>query len=300
MAVVSSALDELLLWARGTGLELVLIVTGSILVARTISWYGARWIARVDPEGADTENLVRSEDSKRQHALIQLLTWVLVVVVYVLGGISVVTTIGISLTAVVPAATVAGVAIGFGAQRIVQDLLAGFFIFAERQYGYGDLIRIAVLGVAQPVLGTVDEVSLRTTTVRTPAGEVVITPNGQIVQMTNLSRGWARTVIDVPVPISVDVTHVNDVLRAVGRAAYEDEELRPLLLDVPTVMGVESMEVDQFHVRVVARTQPGKQFIVGRALRELITREFLAEGIGVPADLTTTELAGDEKGRRDE
>ncbi|MFC6152545.1 mechanosensitive ion channel family protein [Nocardioides yefusunii] len=289
---MSTALDDISYWARGTGLEIVLLVTGAVLLARFVAWYGARWIERVDPEDAETENLVRSEDAKRQHALIQLLTWVLVVVVYVLAGITLIQTLGFSLTAIVPAATVAGVAIGFGAQRIVQDLLAGFFIFAERQYGYGDLIRIAVLGVSQPVLGTVDEVSLRTTTVRTPAGEVVITPNGQIVQMTNLSRGWARTVIDVPVPSTVDVTHVSDVLRAVGRAAYDDEELRPLLLDVPTVMGVESMEVDQFQVRVVARTQPGKQFVVGRAVRELIAREFLAEGIGTAAQVNDEGTAG--------
>lgn len=272
-------------WARGDGLEVVLLVTGSVLVARFVAWYGNRWIERV--ERSETDDIVRSEDAKRQHALIQLLTWVVVVLVYVLACVAVIQTLGFSLTAIVPAATVAGVAIGFGAQRIVQDLLAGFFIFAERQYGYGDLIRIAVLGVSEPVLGTVDEVSLRTTVVRTPAGEVVITPNGQIVQMTNLSRGWARALIDVPVPLTADVNRVNEVLRGVGEAAFADEELRPLLLDMPAVMGVESMEVDQFKVRVVARTLPGKQFIVGRTLRSMVTRAFLAEGIGVSAQLST-------------
>ncbi len=289
---VEPVLSDLSHWARGTGLELVLLVTGSVLLARFISWYGARWIERVDPSHQDVENLVRTEDAKRKHAVIQVLIWVMVVVVYVTTAVMIIQTLGISLSAVVPAATVAGVAIGFGAQRIVQDLLAGFFIFAERQYGYGDLIRIAVLGVGEPVLGTVDEVSLRTTTVRTPAGEVVTTPNGQIVQMTNLSRGWARAVIDVPVPVTVDINHVDEVLRGVGQAAFERPDLRPLLLDVPAVMGVESMEVDQFKVRMVARTQPGRQFIVGRSIRAMITRVFLAEGISVSAQLSTSEPSG--------
>ena len=289
---MESVLADLSDWARGTGLQVVLLVSGSVLLARFVSWYGARWIERVDPSHHEDENLVRTEDAKRKHAVIQVLIWVTVVGVYVVAGVRIVQVLGVSLNAIVPAATVAGVAIGFGAQRIVQDLLAGFFIFAERQYGYGDLIRIAVLGVGDPVLGTVDEVSLRTTTVRTPAGEVVTTPNGQIVQMTNLSRGWARAVIDVPVPVTVDINHVDEVLRGVGRAAYERPDLRPLLLDVPAVMGVESIEVDQFKVRMVARTQPGRQFVVGRSIRAMITQVFLAEGISVSAQLSTGEPSG--------
>ncbi len=283
----TSAVSDLGLWARREGLEIVMLVTGSVLVARTVTWGAARLTERVDVGEAGTDALVRSEEAKRRHAVIQVLSWVTVVLVYVLAGVRVIQALGFSLTAIVPAATVAGVALGFGAQRIVQDLLAGFFLFTERQYGYGDLIRIAVVGVPVPVVGTVEEVSLRTTTVRTTSGEVVITPNGQIVQTTNLSRGWARAVIDVPVPVTVDVNRVTDVLREVGKAAYADEDLRPLLLDKPAVMGVESIEVDQFQVRVVARTLPGKQFEVGRTLRAMITRELLAEGIRLSAQLAT-------------
>lgn len=296
MAAVSAeettALSELVLWLRREGLQIVMLTTGSVLVARTVTWGAARWTARIERREPDTDSLVRSEEAKRNHAVIQLLAWVAVVGVYVVAGLLVLQAFGVSLSAIVPAATVAGVALGFGAQRIVQDLLAGFFLFTERQYGYGDLIRLEALGVATAVIGTVEEFSLRTTTVRTPAGEVVITPNGQIVQTTNLSRGWARAVIDVPIPVTVDVTHVTEILRAVGAAAYDDETLRPLLLDVPSVMGVESIEVDLFKVRVVARTLPGKQFAVGRTLRAMITRQLLAEGIRTSAQLATGDPTG--------
>ncbi|WP_319804472.1 mechanosensitive ion channel family protein [Nocardioides malaquae] len=288
----TSAFSELLLWVRREGLEIVMLLTGSVLVARLVTWSATRWTGRIERKEPDTGNLVRSEEAKRNHALIQLLAWVAVVGVYIVAALLVLQALGVSLSAVVPAATVAGVALGFGAQRIVQDLLAGFFLFAERQYGYGDLIRLEALGVGTPVIGTVEEFSLRTTTVRTPEGEVVITPNGQVIQTTNLSRGWARAVIDVPLPVTVDVNHVTDVLRDVGQAAYEDERLRALLLDVPTVMGVESIEVDQFKVRVVARTLPGKQFAVGRTLRAMITRQLLAEGIRTSAQLATGEPTG--------
>lgn len=290
--VENSAFAELLLWARREGLEILMLVTGSVLLARAVTWSAGRWTSRIERREPDTESLVRSEEAKRNHALIQLFAWIVVVGIYVVAVLLILSKFGVALSAIVPAATVAGVALGFGAQRIVQDLLAGFFLFTERQYGYGDLIRIEALGVGTPVIGTVEEFSLRTTTLRTPAGEVVITPNGQIVQTTNLSRGWARAVIDVPVPATADITHVSEVLRAVGTAAYEDEKLRPLLLDVPTVMGVESLDLDQFQVRVVARTQPGKQFAVGRTLRAMITRQLRTEGIRTSAQLATSDPTG--------
>jgi small conductance mechanosensitive channel len=144
-------------------------------------------------------------------------------------------------------------------------------------------------GVPTPALGTVEEVTLRITRIRTADGEVVVTPNGEIVQVTNLSRDWARAVIDVPIPATVDVNHVSAILRQVGLDAFEDEELKPLLLDAPSVMGVESMDVAQFQIRVVARTLPGKQFDVGRALRVRIAAALLREGIVVPTGLDTAE-----------
>ena len=288
----TAVFSDLSVWLRREGLEIVMLVTGSVLLARFVAWSADHLTTRIDAVEADGDNLVRSEDAKRKHALTQVLSWVIVVVIYVLAGVSIVQSLGFSLSAIVPAATVAGVALGFGAQRIVQDLLAGFFLFAERQYGYGDLVRIAATGVSVPVIGTVEEVSLRTTTVRTAAGEVVITPNGQIVQTTNLSRGWARAVIDVPVPVTVDVNRVNEILRDVGVTAFRDPELKPFLLDKPTVMGVESIDLEQFQVRVVARTLPGKQFDVSRILRGMITRALLDEGIRLSPQVVTGEPTG--------
>ena len=184
-------------------------------------------------------------------------------------------------------AAVVGVALGFGAQRLVQDLLAGFFIIAERQYGFGDLISIAGPWMPERVVGTVEDVTLRVTKIRTANGEVVFTSNGNIAQLTNLSRDWARVVVDVPVPLSADIGHISEVLRKVGAEAFADDELHDQLLDAPAVMGVQSIEVDQVHVRVVARTLPGRQFLVGLALRGRIAAALRPEGIHVPIDLDT-------------
>jgi small conductance mechanosensitive channel len=183
--------------------------------------------------------------------------------------------------------------LAWGLQRFVQDIGAGFFIAGERQYGFGDVVRISVSGVSEPAVGTIEDVTLRVTRIRSVSGEVIITPNGQISQVTNLSRDWARAVIDVPVPSSVDVGHATEVLQRVGREAYADDRLRKLMLDEPSVMGVERIEVDVFAVRMVARTLPGMQFDAGREIRARVASAFFREGIIVSADLDTGQATGD-------
>jgi small-conductance mechanosensitive channel len=282
-------LTDIGLWARDNGLQIVLFVTGAMLVTRLAVWLRGRITARVDAQQDQAGTLVRSEAAKHRHAVAQVVTWAVLVLVYCLTAVLVVQRLGVPLTGFVAPATVVGVALGFGAQRIVQDVMAGFFMVTERQYGFGDLVRLNVTSVVQPVTGTVEEVTLRITRVRTSDGELVTTPNGQIAQVINLSRDWARAVIDVPVPATADVTVVSDLLEQVGADAYRDQELHGLLLDPPAVMGVESMDIDQFKVRLVARTAPGKQFLVGRALRARITGALSRAGINVPADLDTAE-----------
>jgi small-conductance mechanosensitive channel len=287
MVLAVTPLTDVGRWGRGSGLEIVLILLGTVLLTRLLRWTSSWLTSRIDTGRTETDELVRSEGAKHRHALVQVLTWTVLVLIYSIAGLLVVQRFGVPLAGFVAPATVVGVALGFGAQRLVQDLLAGFFVIAERQYGFGDLIRISVIGVATPVLGTVEDVTLRITTVRSINGEVVITPNGQIVQVTNLSRDWARSVIDVPVPATADVMWISEILRQVGVNAFADDKLNALLLDAPSVMGVESIEMDQFKIRVVARTLPGRQFEVGRALRARISRALLSEGITPTATLDT-------------
>jgi small conductance mechanosensitive channel len=292
MTLLSIRLSNLLLWFRDNGLPIVLIVVGALLLTRFTTWFKTMITERIDANDAESDALVRSEAAKHRHALAQVLSWTVLVVIYCAAAVQIATLLGILSTSLVAPAAVVGVALGFGAQRLVQDLLAGFFIIAERQYGFGDLISIAGPWVSEGVVGTVEDVTLRVTKVRTANGEVIFTPNGQIAQVTNLSRDWARVVVDVPVPLTADIGHISDILREVGRAAYADKELHPQLLDAPAVMGVQSIEVDQVRVRIVARTLPGRQFLVGLALRGRIAAALRREGIHVPIELDTVEATG--------
>ena len=285
-------LDPLLNWLAGRGLEIVLLVLGSVLLARFISWVGEKITDRIDARATGGDALVRSEAAKHRHSLTQVITWTLIVLVYAVAVFAVLDRAGIPIGGLVAPATVLGVGLGFGAQRIVGDVLAGFFIITERQYGFGDVVSIQVVGGVEAAEGTIEDVTLRVTRLRSANGEVITLPNGQIVKVTNLSRDWARAVVDVPVPTSMDVSRVNEILKQVGAEAFRDTRLRPLLLDPPSVMGVETIDLEQVNVRMVARTLPGKQFDVGRELRARVAVAFRAEGMTVSPDVSTAEPTG--------
>jgi small conductance mechanosensitive channel len=285
--------DDLSHWARGDGLQIVLIAVGAVLLARLARWITERVTVdlhhRTDAQHAAGE--VPDERTKHLYAVAQVVAWVFIGLTYFVAFMMIIARFGLPLTSLVAPAAVAGVAIGFGAQRMVQDLLSGFFVLVEHQYGFGDVIRISPPGTTGGITGTVEEVTLRATKLRTYTGELVIVPNGEIRQVTNTSRDWARAVIDVPVAVGTDVVLVTDLLRTVCEEAFADEALRPLLLDRPSVMGVEVLDVDSLQLRVVARTQPGKQNQVGRDFRSRIASAMRRAGIVGPLPLLEVDTA---------
>jgi small conductance mechanosensitive channel len=285
-------LTDVTLWLRSNGLEIVLLVLGAVLLVRFVTWTRDEITRRIDA-AKDEDALVRSEASKYRHALAQILSWVLTVLVWTITTALALNRLGVPFASIVAPLAAGGVVLGLGAQRLVQDLLAGGFIIAERQYGFGDLVQISGTNMTDGATGTVEDLTLRVTRLRTAGGERVVIPNGEIRQVTNLSSDWARANVDVPLPAGVDVVRADDLLRAVAADAYEDEDLKPLLLDAPTVVGVESLEVGQVKLRMVARTLPGKQFEVARLLRIRIAENFQREGIVATADATADPADGD-------
>ncbi len=273
-------------WILTRGLKIVLLIIFAVLAARFINWAAQKITRRIDADFQQTDQLVRTESAKHQQAVASVISWVAIAVLFVVVAVEITDVLAIPVGSLVAPAAVLGAALGFGAQRVVQDLLSGFFVITEKQYGFGDLVSLTVAGIAAPAEGTVEDVTLRVTKLRSSEGEVFTIPNGQIVKTMNLSKDWARAVIDIPVPTSADLTRVDQVLHGVSDAAMEDESLRKLLLDAPQVMGVESIELDTVNLRMVARTLPGKQFEVGRRLRLLVVAALIRAGIVTPADTT--------------
>ncbi|HLH47138.1 MAG TPA: mechanosensitive ion channel family protein, partial [Acidimicrobiales bacterium] len=276
-------------WAEDHLLPAVLIGIGAVLLGRLARWVSRRYRAGVDADvhAAVEKGGVVSESAKRTRAVAQVVEWTTVALLYAVAVILVIHVLGVPLTSLVAPATVVGVALGFGAQQIVGDLLSGFFLFAERQFGVGDLITMAVPGSANSVSGTVEEVTLRVTKLRSAQGELIIVPNSALQQVTNLSRDWSRVVIDLPVPISDDLEAVTRTITGVARSMAEEERWRSLIIGDPVVAGVETIEVDHVQLRLVLRTMPGRQFEVGRELRLRLATALREINVSAPTGLAS-------------
>ncbi len=280
-------LDDLSRWARGDGLQILLLAIGAVLVGRFVHWLGGRSAARasIAAEAASDAGVPLDEREKRRRAVTQALERAALGILWFVTVFMILLRLRIPVTSLVAPATVAGLAIGFGAQRVVGDLLSGFFLLSEDQYGVGDVVRIA-----QPNLlfseGTVEAISLRTTRLRTTKGELVVIPNGAIVQVTNRSRDWSRVAVDVPVELDADIDRAADVLRDVGTEMAADEAWSGLLLEAPTVTGVESIELGYANLRIAARTLPARTPEVSRELRRRAIGALRSAGFTAPSART--------------
>jgi len=270
-------------WVVARGLRVIMLVIVAILAVRFVSWVADQIARQLDERFVESDALVRSEASKHRRAVASVVQWVSIVLIAIWGIVQIADVLDFSVSALVAPATVIGAALGFGAQQVVRDILSGFFIIVEKQYGFGDLVTLTVVSATE-ASGTVEDVTLRVTRLRSPNGEVLTIPNGQIVKAVNQSKDWARAVIDIPVSTTVDLNRVGEVLRHECEHALETPLLGELLLDAPTLMGVESIQVDTVTLRMVARTLPGKQFEAGRQLRVLVIRALARAGIVTAAD----------------
>jgi small conductance mechanosensitive channel len=279
-------------WLKNGLLPTVVLVLGALLLARLVRWIGGRYRAGLDRQARDhiEQGLVASEEAKRSRAVAEVVEWALVTLTYFVAFILAIRQLGVPLTTLVAPATVVGVALGFGAQQVVGDLLAGFFLFSERQFGIGDLVRLSQPGQATGITGTVEQLTLRVTKLRTASGEVVVVPNSALRQVTNLSKDWSRVILDIPVPATEDLDRAISTLRDAADSLTTDEQWSGQLLGRPVVSGVETIEVGYVRLRLVARTLPGRQFDVSRELR-LRCANALREA-GVVAAPVAEETAG--------
>lgn len=271
-------------WLRDSLLPVVVILLGAGLLVRLAHWLGGRHRAGID---AYIRELIEaggpaSESIKRSRVVSEAIEWAAVALTWFVAGILSIEKLGIPLTTLVAPATVAGVAIGFGAQQVVGDVLSGFFLFAEHQFAFGDVIRLSVPGQTVGVTGTVEELTLRVTKVRTAQGELIVVPNSALRQVTNLSKDWSRAVVDVPVPVTEDLELVTSIIRDLLASMATEEEWKGLLLGDPVVAGVETIEVGYVLLRLIARTLPGRQFEVARELRLRTTVALREAGISSP------------------
>ena len=195
------------------------------------------------------------------------------IIVWTVAGLTILGLIGLNLGPLIAGASIVGVAVGFGAQALVRDFLSGFFILVEDQYGVGD--RVNVSGAK----GTVEEVTLRVTRMRADDGAVWFVPNGEIRKVANTSMGWQRALVDILLPLDVDVDRALTIMAEECEAMASDPAWAADIVERPQVLGVEAMSADGLTIRLTARTGPQRQDAFARALRARIASRLKTEGI---------------------
>jgi small-conductance mechanosensitive channel len=213
---------------------------------------------------------------QRTKAMASLLKSIVTVVIFAMVTIMGISELGFDVAPLIASAGIIGLALGFGAQSLVKDYLAGIFMILEDQYGVGDVVDV---GEAS---GTIEAVSLRVTRLRDVDGTVWYVRNGEILRVGNMSQNWARTVLDVPVAYSEDLHRVQNVLREVAHSLWEEDDFKHVIIEEPEVWGIQSLTPDGVVVRVTMKTAPMEQWEVAREMRERVKARFDYEGIEIP------------------
>ncbi|HEY5874959.1 MAG TPA: mechanosensitive ion channel family protein [Ilumatobacteraceae bacterium] len=261
-------------WLRNEFLIVVMICSGAYLATRIVSMLARRQIRRLAKVRDDHGSLSATTVGAHEGALVGALRWAINFSIVTVAVVWVMIELNLPASAVVPLASVLGAGLGFGAQQIVGDVLAGIFILSERQFGIGDLIRVGPLGNPQLVEGRVEEMTLRVTKLRTSDGDLVSVANGELRQSTNASRDWARMLLLVPLARHADLDAATTRLNALGAAMAAEDEWAGVLIEAPEVAGVEDLGADTIEVRFTGKTLPAQQYRVAREIRRRIAVEL--------------------------
>jgi len=217
--------------------------------------------------------LVAERREQRVRALGSILRSAASVTIFAIAGVVLLGDIGINLAPLLASAGVVGIAIGFGAQNLVRDYLSGIFMLVEDQYGVGDVISVG------SVTGTVETVTLRITRLRDVNGIVWHIRNGTVDQVGNESQGWARAVIDFPVPYTANLSTIRTILREVADTMWAEPAWRTVMLEEPEVWGAQEVSSSEITMRMVAKTAPLRQWEVAREMRARVKAALDAAGI---------------------
>jgi len=254
-----------------SGLHIALIAVAAFIVVRV----GSAAIRRLQHEMSTGSGLNVIERTKRAQTLGQLLQSALVVIVSVIAGLTVLQELGVDTTAALAGAGIVGLAVGFGAQTLVRDVISGFFLILEDQVRVGDIAVVNGQG------GFVESVNLRTIVLRDDEGTVHVFPNGEVKTLANKSKDFSYYVVSVNVAYDEDPERVIAAMKEAAATLMDDSNLRVHILEPLEVFGVDAFEQTYLVVKTRIKTVPMKQWIVGRELRRRVAQTFREKGISI-------------------
>lgn len=257
----SERLDRIYSWAATSGLRIVAMVLGAIVLYYVIRTASRRLIKVAGRKVSDSD-LVSREQEMRARTLAGIIRGLIIGALIAVVSLMILRELGYDIGPLIATAGIVGIAIGFGAQTLVKDLIGGFFVLLEGQFYVGDVIQVGT------VKGKVEAIKLRTTLVRDGEGILHIIPNGEMRVVSNLTKGWSRVNLDFDVDYREDLPAVIELIgEAAKKVAAPESPVAEFIIDGPEVLGIEEVTGKLVTIRVIARTEPFMDPEVAREIR---------------------------------
>ncbi len=266
--------EQVVGWLLGPGLRIVLVLVGAYVISRVLHLLITRMPMLVVPREGPLAEV--TERKKRADTITRMLRMLTTVVVMTIAILIVLRELGVDITPILTGGAIAGLAVGFGAQNLVRDVISGFFLILENQVRVGDVAIINGKG------GLVEQIRLRTVVLRGLDGTVHVIPNGAINELSNMTKDFSYYVIDMGVAYKEDTDRVVEVMKEVAEELRRDPEYADRILGPLEVLGVDAFADSAVVIKVRIKTVPIQQWNVGRELRRRIKKAFDANGIEIP------------------
>lgn len=281
---ITQLFDRLLEWASTSGLRVLLIAVAMFFLLTVLKRGMARF--RSVYEGA----LPGPSQIKRARTLTHIVRDVVRIIIIAVGGMMILSEIGVDLKPLLAAAGLGGLAIGFGAQSLVKDLISGFFILLENSVRVGDVVEVA------GVTGLVEEIELRTIKLRDLSGTVYVVPNGVIDKVKNMTKDYSFALFSVGVAYRENVDEVMAVLLEIAEELRRDPRFTNDVLEPMEMLGVDQFADSAVIIKCRIKTEPLKQWSIGREMNRRIKNTFDAKGIEIPFPHQTIYWGEPKKG----
>jgi len=265
--------DVVLPWLLSEGIMIVAMIIGALVVIRFSHFFITKAIRKVIV--AD-KFLTPQAEEKRENTLIRITNSTLDIAILLVTFLMILSQLGVEIAPLIAAMGIAGVALGFGGQYLIKDIITGLFLILENQYRVGDVIE------AGGVTGTVEDITLRMTTLRDLDGTVHHVPHGEITLVSNKSKEFSRVNLDIGVGYGTEIDKVAYVINSVGNELAEDGEWKEKITKAPEFVRVQELGDSAIVIKVVGETKPGEQWAVAGELRKRLKIAFDAEGIEIP------------------
>ncbi|MEX0877373.1 MAG: mechanosensitive ion channel family protein [Candidatus Spechtbacterales bacterium] len=265
--------EQITSWLISPGLKILILITGVYIAHKFVDRLIEKAIQKLIPEEKFAD---KEEEKQREDTLIRVTTVTLHIALWIIGGMMILSELGVNIGPLIAAAGIGGLALGFGGQYLIRDVINGLFVLMENQYNVGDVVCF------DATCGLVESVNLRRTVLRDMDGTVHTVPNGEIKIASNMSHEFARINLNMGVGYGDDLEKVISVINRVGEDLAEDPEWKEHITEKPEFLRVHEFADSAVIVKILGETKPLQQWAVTGELRKRLKIAFDREGIEIP------------------